>query len=334
LEKQFVCVRIIKANGLDMNLFQFDYDQTWSVMFLNADRTIYGRYGTRASGRKDADTHISVAGFKKALRRALATHKGYPNNKRLLASFTGPKADFVVPERIPTMETKNCIHCHQVHDSLLRHKWEQRKITAADYFVYPLPEQIGMKMEPDDCLQVKLVTDGSPAAKAGLSADDRIVRINGIPLLSQADIQWLLHRSPANTRLAVEYQRGEVTAEATVTLTGDWKLADLSWRESSWRALRHAVRFVPLTADQKRQQKIAAGAMAFEIKNMFGPRPEPLRRAGVKIGDIVVGIADRTDLTTETDFLVHLRLKYGPGDRIPLRILRSGRKITINAPTW
>ena len=74
--------------------------------------------------------------------------------------------------------------------------------------------------------------------------------------------------------------------------------------------------------------------MAFEIKNMYGPRPEPLRRAGVKIGDVIIGIGDRTDLITETQFLVFLRLKYGPGQKIPLTILRSGKKKTIDAPTW
>ena len=124
------------------------------MVFLNADRTIYGRYGTRAGGRNDANTHISVPGFKKAMERALATHKGYPANKEQLARYTSPRAEFATPEKIPTMRTNNCIHCHQVHDSLLRHKWEQKELKATDLFVYPLPERIGLKMDPEDCLVV------------------------------------------------------------------------------------------------------------------------------------------------------------------------------------
>ncbi len=177
MEKQFVCVRVIKANGLDLNLFQFDYDQTWAVMFLNADRTIYGRYGTRAGGRNEADSHISVAGFKRAMERALVTHNGYPGNKTQLAAHSGPVAEFATPEKIPAMRGGDCIHCHQVHDSLLRHKWEQKELKAADLFVYPLPEQIGLKMDPQDCLVVKSVRDESPAANAGLKTGDRIVKI-------------------------------------------------------------------------------------------------------------------------------------------------------------
>lgn len=303
-------------------------------MFLNADRTIYGRYGTRAGGRNNADTHISVASFKKAMQRALVTHERYPANKQQLAAYAGPAAEFATPEKIPTQRAHDCIHCHQIRDSLLRHKWEQRQLKATDLFVYPLPEQIGLKMDPEDCLVVNRVDDDSPAAKAGLQAGDRIVRINGSPLLSQADIQWLLDRSASETQLAVTYQRGGRTGETTVALSGDWKVADLSWRESSWLALRHAVRFEPLSRDKKQQLNIARDAMAFEITAMYGSGPEPLRRAGVRIGDVLVGINDRTDLLTETMFLVYLRLKYAPGDKIPLTIVRSGDRMDFDVPTW
>src|SRR5207244_1520533 len=43
---QFVCVREMNANALDLALFQFDYDLSFSTLFFNADGTIYGRYGS------------------------------------------------------------------------------------------------------------------------------------------------------------------------------------------------------------------------------------------------------------------------------------------------
>src|SRR5439155_10244558 len=49
LEQQFVCVRVIQAKGLDLKLFQYDYDQAWCAVFMNAHKPIYGRYGTRNS---------------------------------------------------------------------------------------------------------------------------------------------------------------------------------------------------------------------------------------------------------------------------------------------
>src|SRR6187455_560614 len=37
---QFVCVRVINANALDLSLFQFDYDLSFTTMFFNGDGTV------------------------------------------------------------------------------------------------------------------------------------------------------------------------------------------------------------------------------------------------------------------------------------------------------
>ena len=64
-------MRLVKANDLDLTLFQFDYDLTFAVFFMNADKTIYGRYGTRSS-IKDATKDISIAGLAESMSAALA----------------------------------------------------------------------------------------------------------------------------------------------------------------------------------------------------------------------------------------------------------------------
>jgi len=53
---QFVCVRVMNANALDLSLFQVDYDLSFSTVFFNADGTVYGRYGswTHQADSKDA----------------------------------------------------------------------------------------------------------------------------------------------------------------------------------------------------------------------------------------------------------------------------------------
>ena len=48
LLEQFVCVRIVGTNGLDLNTFQYDTDQSFALFMLNADKTIYGRFDTRS----------------------------------------------------------------------------------------------------------------------------------------------------------------------------------------------------------------------------------------------------------------------------------------------
>ena len=50
---EFVCLRMIQMNGVD--LAQFDYDMSFAVFFMNPDGTIYGRYGTRNARPDEAD---------------------------------------------------------------------------------------------------------------------------------------------------------------------------------------------------------------------------------------------------------------------------------------
>src|SRR5216117_1638183 len=100
LMDRFVCVRMVQANGMDLSLFQFDYDLTFVAFFLNADKTIYGRFGSR-SERKDATKDISLEGFEKALSGALELHKNYPANKTSLLAKRGPEPRFKVPEEYP-----------------------------------------------------------------------------------------------------------------------------------------------------------------------------------------------------------------------------------------
>src|SRR5689334_12689596 len=87
---QFVCVRAVEMEGVDLSLFEFDYDCTWMAFFLNADKTIYGRYGTRASSSADVGIDVSIEGFKRALQGALEIHAGFPANKASLLAKRGP----------------------------------------------------------------------------------------------------------------------------------------------------------------------------------------------------------------------------------------------------
>jgi hypothetical protein len=80
----------VSTNNLDLSIFQYDYDQSFAVFLLNADGTIYGRFGTR-SHRKEWVGDVSVDGMAKALRGALDLHKAYPANKDELAPKRGPE---------------------------------------------------------------------------------------------------------------------------------------------------------------------------------------------------------------------------------------------------
>src|SRR5262245_42268570 len=62
LLEKFIRVRVVSANGLDLSLFQFDTDQSFAVFMLNADGTIYGRFGTRSDQVNWTDD-VSIEGL-------------------------------------------------------------------------------------------------------------------------------------------------------------------------------------------------------------------------------------------------------------------------------
>jgi hypothetical protein len=342
LEKNFVCVRIVQTKGLDLKLFQYDYDMSWAAMFLNADGTIYGRYGTRTASGPGSDSHISLPSFRKAVERALELHKNYPANRAQLAGKLGGEPQYARPEHIPGLEQRaqgastrqNCIHCHMVREYALRAKWQAGKLSLADLQVYPLPDNVGMQVDIDDGLLIKSVKRGSPAAEAGLAAGDHLLSLGGQSLISLADIQWVLHTSPTEAEIKATLRRDGQTLEKTIVVSGDWKQSDIAWRASSWYGLRQGLKLEPLPAAEKSSRGLSNEAMALAIKGLFGQGGQKLQKAGLKVGDVLIAVDGKSQAMTESEFLIDLRLRHGPEDAVKLTFLRGDERKELSVPMW
>jgi hypothetical protein len=343
LQQQFVCVRLVQMNGLDLSLFQFDYDQTLAALFLNADGTVYGRFGTRAGNGPNSTTHVSLAAFGKAMERALALHREYPKNRVLLGGKRGPAPEYRTANQLPGLVNRparvagkkdGCIHCHQVREEPLRQKWTAGKLKPTDLWVYPLPENTGMKMVVDDGLRVATVTPGTPAARAGIQAGDELRTLEGQPLVSQADLQWVLNRAPDTATLRAEVLRGGQVRPVTLSLSGEWKKTDLSWRPSSGPGLRWGVWSSMLSAEDRTKLGVPAEAIGLQVKNLFLPRAEPVQKAGLRAGDVILSVDGKTGFANEGELLAYLRLNHGPGERAALSVLRSGQRVELSVPMW
>ena len=342
VEKQFICVRIIQANRLDLTLFQYDYDMSWSAMFLNADGTVYGRYGSRDAAGPASDRLLSVTAFRKAAERALALHREYPGNQKSLEGKRGGAPAYERATDIPGLTDRpqnatarqNCIHCHMVKEFALRAKWETGRLTKEDLFVYPQPTNLGLTMDLEDGLLVREVAANSAAANAKITAGDRLESINGQRLISLADIQWALHRATASEPLTVMFRRNGAAQVARLVPPSDWKAADIGWRASSWYGLRQGVKTEPLSDAEKEQRGLAANSLALVVKLLAGKGGPKLQAAGIQQGDVIVGIDGKTEAMSETEFLVYLRLRHGPQDTVRIALLRGAERKELNVPLW
>ncbi|WP_254513283.1 Trx7/PDZ domain-containing (seleno)protein [Anatilimnocola floriformis] len=351
LEK-FVRVRVISANGLDLSLFQFDTDQSYAVFMLNADGTIYGRYGTRSDQTLYADD-VSIEGLSSALEGALTLHRDYPATKKSLAAKRGPEPLFAAPEKFPLLAGKygssinyqgnvvqSCIHCHQIGDAI-KQQVRSTKVAFPDdvLFPYPHPKAVGLILNPRQRATITRVEPNSLAEKSGFLAGDQIHQIEGQTPLSIADVQWVLHHTPASggaVKTIVIRDGKEINLD--LNLPDKWKrLDDISWRASTWQLRRMGLGglFLKKMPDAVREElKLPESNWVLRAEHVgqFAPH-NAAKEAGVLKGDVFVSFNGQ-EFARETDLLAYALNEVAPGTAVPLVIWREGKKheLTLKVP--
>ena len=340
-----MCVRVIQGNGIDLSLFQFDYDLTFAAFLMNADRTIYGRYGTRP-GHDDPEKNISLQGFISCLEAALKIHGNYPEGKQALLPKSGRKSLFPTPERYPSLRkfspgidytgqvARSCIHCHQISTAEhLIHRLSGKPFPDKALFAWPMPETTGLELHPDHCATIKKVEPASPAHRAGFKAGDEIITLAGQPMLSTADVQWVLHNAGEASRIKAVVRRGDRKISLELLLADGWRhKEDISWRGSSWDLRRVVLGGMRLKPLPEGQQKGLTG-MALHVAHL-GQHGEHgvAYRAGLRKGDILLSFDGRDDLLTESSLLAHGLQKKKSGDRVRVKVLRGKRRMEFVFP--
>ena len=347
LLKKFVCVRVVQGNALNLELFQFDYDLTFAAFFMNADRTIYGRYGTRSSQEKP-ERDISMQGFVSAIEGALELHASFPENRRSLAGKQGGKPRYPTPERYPTLKrytpllnyggkvAQSCLHCHMINAAeieLLRSK----KAPLPDKILYPwpLPGALGLQLSPAERALVVNVVPSSAAHEAGFRHGDRILSLEGQPILSTADIQWVLHNAPSPAKLTAVVKRAEKTTLLKLMLDADWrKSSDISWRGSTWPLRRMGfggMRLKDVWDGDRKKRGLEGMALWVRHVGQYGAH-RAAKDAGFHKGDIVIEFDGIRERLTESELLVHIFRKRKAGDLIPVKILRGNKRMSLRLP--
>lgn len=334
---QFECVRIVRMNGLDLNQFQFDYDQTWAVMFFRHDGTVLARYGTRAAS--DGMKYNSLAGFKDAMRTVLDVEGNWqPKLQELYAAKRGPTVQHATPEEIPSdtirkIEARkqnarqNCVHCHNIYDARRDYSIASGDYDPATRYKYPMPTNIGVDIV--ERTTIASVSPDSPAAAAGMKPDTSIVRMNGQNVHTLADIQFALHHTSDPGEVTIETSSASGQEQShSLKLAAGWRKSDIGWRASMYGMPPRLGLWVQELDDAGRAKaQVADGKLALLIRGVFG---KEVRQHGLKKDDIILRFAGQDARQSEQDFHSYVRLNcYRPGSELPLHILRGGKPMDV-----
>ena len=346
---QFVCVRVIDANALDLKLFQFDYDLSFSTLFFNGNGTVYGRYGSWRHQKDPQDK--TTAGYKRALQAALAIHRAYPGNKTSLAGKQGTATPFRTPVDIPSIGAKykpeldwdgnvvkSCVHCHQIGEAL-RDEFRSKKkpLPSGLIFPWPAPEAIGVTLAPDHIAKIEAVASGSAAAKAGLKAGDDLVSLEGQPLVSIADVSWVLHHAPEQGKLNATIRSGGKDRKLALALPQGWReKTDVSRRVSAWHMRGMATGGLvleDLTNEDRASRGIGQEQMALLVKFVGQYNKHAAgKNAGFLKDDLIVELAGKSNRLTEGEVFGYLLQIHQPGERLKVIVLRGSQRLELLLP--
>ena len=291
------------------------------VFFLDADENVYARYGGRDA--TDPDRRQSLAGLRYTMQSVLAMHA---RPEKAFAPKLGDSPFFLRDAALPRRGGR-CLHCHQVKEVLNGDLERKGKWSRDLVWRYPLPENVGLTLEVDRGNVVKQVTHKSPAEAAGLRAGDVVQRLNGVPVHSFGDAQFALDKAPRAGDVAIAWRRGNDIREGKLALAEGWRKTDLGWRPSMQRLIPSARLFGDdLTSEEKKALGLASGQLAFRQKDPVSVQAET---AGVRPGDIILGIDDRPMEMDILDFLRYVRRNYLVGDRVSVNLLRDGKRLAL-----
>jgi S1-C subfamily serine protease len=254
-----------------------------------------------------------------------------------------------VPEKFPSLGkykseldykgnvVQSCIHCHQIGDAIKDfHRRKKEPLPIDVLFPYPHPKAIGLVLDPKEMATVLKVEKDSPAEKSGFKPGDQIKTLGGSPLLSIADVQWVLHHAPAAAvSLKADVVRDAKPADLILELPAGWRARDdISWRSGAWPLRRMATGGMFLEAiEGERPAGVPANGMALRAKHVgqYGPHAAA-KNAGAQMGDVVIAFDGKTDLLRETDLFAYALRNKKPGDKVTITVVRAGKKIDLTIP--
>ncbi len=322
--------------GIDLSLIRFDFDLTFAILLMNADGTVYHRYGTRDP--EGAEKRLSMPSLVAALKQTLEDHAAYEKAPSPPATKPGRTVESMWVEARLGKEP-NCFHCHMVGQAERELARAAKRWSSEEIWKFPTPDAIGLTLDVDEATRITDVASGSAAAAAGLRAGDRLVRIGDQGIRTQADVQWALDVAAEGAGpLPVRIDRDGTSSPMTLRLKAGWKRVDpyaVSWRNTLWHYLPAPGFGGPaLNSEELAALGLPRDGFGFRVNHIvtWGPYPrygQNAQKAGIQKGDIVIGADGRKDFKSTGHFQAYYRLVKKPGSKLTLQVIRGGKALKI-----
>ena len=337
LRERFVCVRITRMNGVNIRRFEFDFDTTWAGFFLDEKLNVYSRYGGRDEG--EPEDRFNKESLLQTMNEVLDLHAGRPKHSLDEQPIVQPVPQGVSRPRDIALLRKNqqgCVHCHQVKEYQLLQSYHDREFSRRELFGWPLPENLGLKLERKHGHRIAETEDGSSAEKAALLPGDEIVQVNNVPIHSELDIRWALHRAPENKplRFLVRRQNNgceDRTLSVELHPEENWRHTDLSWRKSMRSVpMVFGFRGYSLTRSQRKLEGLKEDQLAIRVVSV---RDRGLaKNLSLKKRDSIIALDEESKRRTMEQFKSDLLNRYKPGDEVRITVRRDGKNVTLKGP--
>src|SRR5262249_32681912 len=116
-------------------------------------------------------------------------------------------------------------------------------------------------------------------------------KVNGVPVASIADVQYGLHRAPAEGEIPISWTRDGKPRSSNLSVARGWRKTDISWRWSL-RGLEPLpwVQGEDLSPEEKNKLGLLKNQLAFYQSAFLSPTA---RQAGILTGDVIIGVDDK-----------------------------------------
>lgn len=330
-------------NRVDVARFEFDFDTTWAGFFTDSKLRIYSRYGGRDEHEPEA--RLSKTSLLQTMRESLAAHRAaqLPSSEPRAVPLWHPEPKApATPLDMPLLKKSHqgCVHCHQVKEYSLLQAYHDKRFDRSMLFTFPLPEPLGIEIDRTHGHRVSKVRENSAAATAKLIAGDVVVRCGDVPIRSELDLRWALHRlPPSSEQITLLIERSLVnvagsapqTLEVTLRLPPDWRQTELSWRKSSRSVpVDWGFRGAALAKFERREAELPETGLAIRVLSV---KPRGLAQSlGLQKGDIITALGDETRERSLDRLRSDMLRRFAPGDEVRFTIRRAESTMLLSGP--